>query len=186
MANINDLNDLAIPPIAPVDTGSSDGWRNVELKLGTELPADYRTIVSTYGAGLFSDFIFLLNPFHRSIYGNYHRQIGMTLEAYQSGRDSFPELCPPFPPFPEPNGLLPALQTENGDVGYWITDGLPSKWPLILCESRDLTRFDIFEFDLTTFLVEAIAGRLRTQIFGRLEPFACERAFVPFDGSDQR
>ena len=42
----------------------NDGsWETVEGTLGFRLPADFKAIVSTYGAGTFGEFIHLLNPF---------------------------------------------------------------------------------------------------------------------------
>ena len=58
------------------------------------------------------------------------------LESYREGRDGWlVEQCP-FPIFPEPGGLLPAGGDTNGGSIFWITDGPPGEWSLVLYDWR--------------------------------------------------
>ena len=37
-------------------------WPEVERRLGTRLPADYKLLIASYGEGSFDDFIWVLHP----------------------------------------------------------------------------------------------------------------------------
>ena len=60
------INSLVPPPESPVEVGTKAGWKEVEMKLGLKLPADYRKFIDTYGSGLFADFYIIYNPFAAS------------------------------------------------------------------------------------------------------------------------
>lgn len=57
------LMELVPAPRRPIETGTSDDWRLVEQRLGTELPSDYKAFIRHYGSGHFNDFIVPFNPF---------------------------------------------------------------------------------------------------------------------------
>ena len=53
---------LATVPPPPQGGGSGVDWPEVERRLGTRLPADYKLLIASYGEGSFDDFIWVLLP----------------------------------------------------------------------------------------------------------------------------
>src|SRR4051794_7783664 len=100
---------IAPPPSAPVDAGSPIGWIEVERRLDTSLPADYKWLINTYGSGRFNDLFYVFNPFALSVVAegsnllkqafNEVRNYSSHLELYEETRQVFPEYCP-YPSFP--------------------------------------------------------------------------------------
>jgi hypothetical protein len=174
---------LAPPPAAPVDAGSPDRWPEIELALGTALPADYKRLINAYGIGDFGNLFFVFSPESGADGMNLLWQAGVPgslledeelgrgfppgslLEGYQYYRRVHaPEFCP-FPTFPEPGGLFPLGGDTNGGSAFWETKGRPEEWPLIFYESGFLG-YERRPMPLVVFLVEWLSGRLPDSFFG--------------------
>jgi hypothetical protein len=108
------LRQLLPPPADPVEPGRLDGWAQVERRLGTALPGDFKAFTERYGSGTVDDFLYLFNPFAQGPDGNLLVEKDRVLAAYRQTRARFPDRLP-LPPFPEP----------GGDELYWVTDGHP-------------------------------------------------------------
>ena len=160
--SLDRLRELAPPPAEPVETGSPDAWGEVERTLGTALPSDYKTVTNLYGSGTFDEFLYLFNPFSKGEDGNLLHERDAVLEAYATSRKKSPDRYP-LPPFPEPGGVLPAGRTENGDELYWVTEGEPDAWPVMLLESRG-GRQERHATTITGFLAALLGGELATSI----------------------
>jgi hypothetical protein len=172
------LRAIVPPPDAPVETGSEDGWPKVEAALGTALPDDYKRLTALYGSGKFDDFLWLFNPFTPGEDGNLLEERDAVLAAYAETRARFPERLP-WPPFPEPGGVLPLGRSDNGDELYWVTGAAPDDWPLALVEARAASH-ELHRTTVTGFLAALADGTLRSRI---LPPEVLERdehVFEPF------
>ncbi|WP_165233385.1 hypothetical protein [Aquisphaera insulae] len=173
---VDDLIALAPPPEWRVDAGSPGAWGRIEAELRTPLPEDYKLFINVYGTGIFNDLFFTFNPFawndgmnllwqsgapqcfeEDAEPGRVHR-LGSRLEHHESRRAEFPDSTPTFPPYPEPGGLLPLGGDTNGGAAYWLTEGRPDDWHLILV--HDDFDFERHPMPLVEFLVRWLSGDL--------------------------
>jgi hypothetical protein len=60
----------ALVPIPDQPFANKGDWAEAEAALNTELPADYKDLVDTYGTGTFDDLIRLHSPFARAVHFN--------------------------------------------------------------------------------------------------------------------
>lgn len=177
--SLDRLHEIVAPPAAPVETGDPDGWPEVERRMGTPLPADYKAFTNTYGSGTFDDFLFLFNPFAPDGPGNLVHERDATLEGYRETRGKFPDKLP-LPPFPEPGGVLPLGRSDNGDELYWLTEGEPDRWQVTVLAAR-AARQETHPLTVTEFLAELLSGRLRTRAFPRSFLIRRDHEFVVFE-----
>jgi hypothetical protein len=158
---IDRLSSLAPPPAGT--TIDPDRWQAVENALHLQLPADYKELVEQYGSGRFANFLTIFTPFARNGYLNLLAQRELALDAYRTIREKHPDAAP-FPAHPEPGGLLPWGQTDNGDMVYWLTEGPSDSWPIVVIESRHAFH-EQYPLSTTEFLSQLLEGRLNEEIF---------------------
>src|SRR5580698_10276206 len=101
-----------------------------------KLPADYKSFVKTYGSGLFAGFIRIFNPWDSSPYMSLLLSATSVSDMYRQMKGSEGESDLPFPLYPEKCGLLPCGNDENGNYIFWLTQGVPSKWSIVVAEGR--------------------------------------------------
>ena len=173
--SLQELIHLVPPPAKPQHAAGD--WPAAEAKLGIALPADYKGIVERYGAGAFSDFLIVLNPFTPNAYLNLQEGGAQILESARTVRASDPDLYR-MPLFPESGGLLPWGVTEAGDTLYWRTTGLPDSWTVVLRRSSDPLS-DVHAMPCSTFLTEWLGRRSLAAVFEGSAHFPAAE-FVPF------
>jgi hypothetical protein len=156
------LRELLPPPAEPVEPGRPDGWAAVEADLGTGLPGDFRAFTELYGSGMVDDFLYLFNPFAKGQDGNLVAERDRVLAGYRQTRARFPERLP-LPAFPDAGGVLPLGRTGNGDELYWVTEGHPDDWPVVLLESRAALQ-ELHRMPVTGFLTALAANELASRI----------------------
>jgi len=159
---LEQLRRLLPPPAEPLEAAPPDGWAEVEAALGTGLPGDFKAFTELYGSGKVDDFLYLFNPFTQGPDGNLLVERDRVLAGYRQTRARFPDRLP-WPPFPEPGGVLPLGRTENGDELYWVTDGQPDQWPVALVEARAALR-EIYPMPVTGFLAALAANQLTSRV----------------------
>ncbi|MFF2774415.1 SMI1/KNR4 family protein [Streptomyces sp. NPDC058052] len=133
--------DLAAPRHA-VD------WADVEARLGTSLPVDYRQLAEVFGEGAFDDHLRLYVP------GAGPRGSDLVRHAHWLGEwaGARGELWQPYEVYPAPGGLLQWGDTEQADTFYWLTEGNdPDRWPILATED-DFASWQRFDVTLTEFL----------------------------------
>lgn len=173
------LRELVPPPADPVEPGIKDGWPAVEATLGTALPDDYKRFTELYGSGKFDDFLYLFNPFAPAGQdGNLLYEKDAVLAAYVQTRSRFPDRLP-WPPFPEPGGVLPLGRSDNGDELYWVTEGAPADWTVALVEARAAS-YELHPVPVTGFLADLAGGTLQTKVFPPEILERPEHVFEPF------
>lgn len=160
MSSIIELLAERFPPPSKVFRLSDEDWRGAERKLGLNFPADYKTIIETYGDFYWADFLHVLNPFSENKYLNFFSRSEMILSADRTTREKFPAHYP-INLFPEPNGLLPVFITDNGDTGYWLTNAAPDRWAILIKDARS-PEFEVHFINITAFLHRFTNGKFRS------------------------
>jgi hypothetical protein len=157
--SLADLKKLVPPPAKPFEVGSLPQWRKIEERLGTKLPRDYREFVFTYGSGLFAGFYRVYNPFAASEYIGLLPQSKRVCGINREAQRSFPSRFP-YPYYPDPGGLLPWGNDENGNDYFWLIEGPPTKWVVVQDNNRG-EGIRIQPYSMTGFLTEILHRRIK-------------------------
>lgn len=157
------LKQLLPPPKMPLETGSQEGWDQVERELGTVLSTDYKCFIATYGTGAINRFLWVYNPFSTDQYLNLFTQAKAIGSAYMETHQKFPEDFP-YQVFPDAGGLLAWAGTGNGDAVYWLTEGNPDRWPIVVYGPR-ACEHEIYHQPVTDFLCDLVSKRLCRSMF---------------------
>ncbi|WP_330460744.1 SMI1/KNR4 family protein [Streptomyces sp. NBC_00820] len=156
---------VLLPPPSHPYLGEAD-WAWVYEQLGTRLPAEYVTLVETYGGSTWLDWLELHPPLHTGRLGLVAEQ--WFRDAYRSLREDHPEYHP-LPVWPEKGGFLPFASTIDGDAICWLTDGDdPDDWPLIVIP-RHADQDGPLPMGLTDTLLAWVRGRFRWEGFPGLD-----------------
>jgi hypothetical protein len=153
---IEDLYALAPTPESPVEAGSTDLWKEVESRLGTPLPDDYKQFVNRYGAGDFCDVLCILTPFAPPTdKWGFFEAITPLLDDYHLSKSNsdLVDQCP-FPAFPEQNGLLPFGGDTNGGTWFWLTQGSPGDWSIVIYDWRGGSVYEKHDMPIVRYLIE--------------------------------
>ena len=157
---------LAPPPTDPVGSGSVADWIEFEKSIGVALPADYKWLVDTYGAGDFLDLLVPLQPFVQSESINFRTQLVATSKKYLEFQEIFEDECP-YAVFPKADGLIPVAQDTNGNDLFWIASESTEDWSLIHYNWRGGCLSQKYDMTLLSFIVRWIDGKLPKSFFGR-------------------
>jgi len=162
--SIAELIAVAPPPETIVQPKLMRDWSAIEKELGITLPNDYRIYGITYGCGGFYDkYLQVINPFY-----NYLDFIERDCDRLRS----FPSEVP-FPIYPEPGCLVPWGMDENGGRYFWLTEGRPDRWPIVL-QSHTFHHEVRKNISLTTLLAKVLNNKLRSKIL-RFFPYTRKR-----------
>lgn len=159
MDDLETLLELLVPPEEPVGTGTPGEWEELEARMGTALPSDYKAFVSTFGAGSIDKYFYVLNPFI-SLYGLEY-EVGRQREAHLWVLEYDPQ---------HPAGLIPWGMNDQRGNCFWETDAPdPDRWTVFTECDDDWHRFPE---PMTTFLVKVLLGDHISSVFGsRPKPF---------------
>ncbi|MDQ0233131.1 SMI1/KNR4 family protein [Metabacillus malikii] len=151
------------PPEIPQKTGDKEKWLRFFDTLGTELPSDYVKFIETYGTGGIDNFLWILTPFVNDENVNYlGRQKEMT-DAYIQSKENFPQYYK-HDVYPSSGGIIPWAYTDNGDELYWLTDGKPDEWKIVVYESRSPENYT-YSLTMVEFLYQVIMKELKCNAF---------------------
>jgi hypothetical protein len=166
--SIEQLKRVLQPPPNPREVPRLSDWLELEDALGCSLPDDYRRFIEVYGTGRIAEFLSIFNPFSAHRYLNLREQLRIQAQVLEE-LESFGEVLP-YKIHPVPGGVFPFGATDNGDVMFWVCDGIPDNWHVVVNASRspDWERFDE---DMTAFLTETLCGGTRPSAFpGKFPP----------------
>jgi len=158
------LTEIIPPPKHPQETKleSDVAWHEIEDKIGTALPNDYKLYIATYGSGMLADFIIPFNPFAESAnYNLIDRQ--EIADHYRDVRAQYGDERVPYPLYPDADGLLPWADTANGNYLFWLTVGKPDAWPVVAKISRG-NRFERHDLSMSDFLFQYLSGRIESHV----------------------
>ena len=157
--SIEALRKVAPPPAIPI-APFMGSWGPLELQLRSKLPEDYKSLVRLYGLGSFLDFFFFYLPQSRDRYVRLEAEISVVCKIFANDESL------PYPVWPNPGGLLPVGRTDNGDYIFWLTEGEPADWRVVVWDrGLILDACETFDCDLTTFIAGVITGEIRPTAF---------------------
>jgi len=172
---IEALTEVVPPPSEPFQSFGGP-WEPLEAYLGTALPRDYKDFARLYGSGLFMDFLIVHVP--------QIKDSRLTLEPQV--RDA-PMMFSPredlsYAFWPRVDGLIRFGCTEEGDQLYWLPEGTPDDWKIVMWQrhGRYDQPFEEFDCGLAEFLGGLASGAIIPRPYGpeRLEPY--EPMFQPY------
>jgi len=184
---LTQLLALAPPPDKPLFAGTPSQWEEVEQKIGTVLPQDYKALVNLYGVGCFGERVSLLNPFVPDLGpnsgSNFYRAMNflnqMDKEMEDDRREN-PDYYPPFLAYPSPGGLLPwGHECSDGGIQCWLTKGTPDDWGCIILDNDWSADYHEYSTTATGFLVGWLTGQIVISYYPKL-PFQ-QPLFHPFE-----
>lgn len=167
---IEALAKVLPPPAVPCEPFRGP-WRPVEAELGTLLPTDYKEFARLYGGGYFMEFMGIDIP----RYSNPNMRLELSCRVVSRSFSSDDDL--PYPMWPQPGGLLSFGGTDNGDCLFWLRDGPPEEWRVVVWD-RGLQTFEVIDRDLTGFLAGLITGEVLPAAFPE-DLLPCDRLFIP-------
>lgn len=133
-----DLVELLPPPSRPVELPPGAGaWDEVETRLGTRLPCDYKAFIELFGSVYIGRFLGIRNPFSRSFGYNLEGKLEM-LRGYAVDGVGSRAL------FPDEGGLLPFGGTDNGNTLFWETTGEPDAWCVVV-DDGGRAEYEVFQ-----------------------------------------
>jgi hypothetical protein len=135
------MSPPAVPVLASVD------WQEVQARVGVSLPSDYKSFIETYGVGLIERFMFVLHPTCANPHMSLEVQMRVRLDALREMRRA------------QPVTLIPWLITDNGDVGYWLVDGEPDDWSVVVHDSA-IAVDEHFALSMSEFLYGVLTRQL--------------------------
>jgi hypothetical protein len=154
MASINELAKIVKKPRETYFAISDpDKWQEVEAKLTVPFPSDYKEFIGYYGAGVIGNFVVVYNPFSPHKPANFFRYMDFSLEIERK----FHFLD--FPLFPELGGLLPFASTYNGDHLYWLTEGQPDNWKVVVREVKS-KNYELYSYGMVDLFLRLIVADL--------------------------
>lgn len=181
--SVKALVKLVPPPLKPVSAGTAAGWKDVETRLGLELPPDYKEIVNLYGVGWFGNWICVYSPFDETF--NLFAQGERYMSSFREWlATDDPDNFPPYPIYPENGGLLSFAQDENAGPYCYVTEGPAQDWPILIMDNKYL-RDDSRQIDatLSELLAGWFSGEYGTEDHETLEP-PLRNEFVPGPSAD--
>ncbi|MEU2725091.1 hypothetical protein [Streptomyces smyrnaeus] len=190
------LTTLVPPPPEPyLGDAAADGWEPLFTELGTRLPREYVTLLNTYGAGCWSQWLRFHTPLRRAEgaapgspspgdgrgpVGGFVRHVQEANDAYRSLRANWREEYP-LAVWPEPGGFLPFANSIDGDVLGWLTeDEDPDRWPLLVWP-RHAPQGPPLEGTLVETLLAWLRGHFAAPGFAELDEDDDPLDFIGFE-----
>jgi len=166
------------PPTAPFEAYIGP-WQPFETALGTPLPQDYKDFVRLYGSGRWVEFFGISVPVSRSpnlrLVPHAHAVAGMFRAMEEPP-------YPPYPLWPAAGGLLPFGGSDNGDEFFWLSQGAPADWRVVVWD-RGMDEFETLDCDLTDFIAGIVTGEIAPKQFPE-DLLPCYCLFRPYSYRD--
>ncbi|MEY9966176.1 hypothetical protein ABIA33_004235 [Streptacidiphilus sp. MAP12-16] len=153
-----ELADLLGYPVGEGDRTFE--WPAVEASLGgVALPSDYKTLVETFPRGRFQGAIRLIRPgdhgYPRTEYLGYFRSL---LDHLSEMKLADQTACP-YPIFPQPGGIIPWGERQQGDLVFWLPNGPDSDaWPTLVHDSERRIWQEV-PLGVADLLLQAVKGK---------------------------
>src|SRR4051794_14994861 len=119
----------AVPPPAATFEAFLGPWEEIEAELGTALPQDYKDFVRLYGLGYFMQFLGVSVPRSQNPNTRLEACVPRASETFRifAGDEELP-----YSLWPTPGGLVSFGSTDFGDQLFWLSEGLPSEWRVVV------------------------------------------------------
>jgi hypothetical protein len=173
--SVQKLTEVLKPPADTVPFNPAL-WPDVEGRIG-KLPKAYKDFANNFGAGSIDDFIWVYIPLIDNQNLDLLQQIPAHEQTLRVLKED-PNYSLQFKVEPGPGGLLPFGTTDNGDGLYWLMEGDPDEWKVVVVEGR-AANWELFAESMTDFLAGLLTKRLKCAIFPGDFPSE-EPRFAPF------
>ncbi|GAB4104506.1 SMI1/KNR4 family protein [Micromonospora taraxaci] len=160
--SLQKLITLVPAPDHGIDVSLPQEFAACEAELGLELPADFKELLTAYGAGMFLDYLFAYPLAGDDM--NIRRNT-LLLEGHAASRGKFP-MWYPYPLYPEAGGLLLWGGTYDGHSLCWLTRGEPDEWPVVVWNQHD-SNYQLYEGGAVAFIVDWLKRTLPTRTLPR-------------------
>jgi hypothetical protein len=145
-----------VPPPAVPDHPYDGPWEDIERRLGSALPQDYKDFVRVYGSGVLFDSVCINVPKCESP----HIRLGPQLLSVRKGFAGF-EGWEHNALWPDPGGLILFGGNDFGDYFFWRPEGAPDDWKVVAAWRGDIyEHLDEFDCGLTDFLAGLATGKI--------------------------
>ncbi|GAB1333096.1 SMI1/KNR4 family protein [Streptomyces sennicomposti] len=153
------LTELLTPP---QNTFSAPDWTAAEAALRTALPADYKELIETYGAGFIDGYLLLLEP---DCPNDVYDLLKITAEREEANASLWQYEDKPEEMETAGNRLVCWATTDNGEYLYWLVraDDDPDSRTIMInsASGEDWERYDM---TVTRFLAAVLTGDIRSEI----------------------
>ena len=160
---IDELLKIVPPPKHPTEIGTLAQFRQVEKRLGTRLPSDYRKFIFKYGTGAFAREYFVFSPFTANQHLSLTRKVPELCKYERQFKETWGVEAVPYNVYPDSPGILPWGADNNGNNYFWLTTGDPDDWVVVQNEVRG-TGYKQRDCSLTEFLLGILSGRIESLV----------------------
>ena len=158
---ISELLAAVTPPAKPVENGPREVIPSVEAKIGLRLPEDLIQFAEQYGSGTLGTTLTVYNPFSE----HYHLDSGKITNLYRMLKQNEGDEFIPYDIHPSNPGLYSFATDVNGHTLWWLTEGEPEKWPILLMTVD--AAFERWEMSMTTFLAKIFRAEIDCLLWDR-------------------
>lgn len=173
---VDDVRKLTEVVSPPKGERPSIDWTAVSAALGTELPADYRDLISTYGGGQFDNHLYLLEP---SSSDSGYDIVSLNEERAEALEEVWQDGEPKPQQLDDGSRLIVWATTDDGQNVYWLVrpGQSPDAWTLLVQEGRG-PQWEHFPMGCAPFLLGTLTGKVRSRLLSSDYP-TDPHSFVP-------
>ncbi|MFJ3641230.1 SMI1/KNR4 family protein [Streptomyces sp. NPDC090108] len=153
------LTDVLTPPRGDIP---APDWTAAETALRTAVPADFKALIETYGAGTVDNYLLLLEP---GCPNDVYDLLKISAER-EEANDSLWEYGDRPEEMETPgNRLICWATTDNGEYLYWLVrpGDDPDTRP-ILINSASTEDWERYDMTVTRFLTAVLTGEVRSEV----------------------
>ncbi|MGW4520005.1 SMI1/KNR4 family protein [Amycolatopsis sp. NPDC004378] len=150
---------LGSPDVKPIPVE----WNEVEKELGLRLPSDYKALADVVPAMFINEYLRVCHPSCSD------RDLNLLLDA-QVRTSSLRSLAAEFPGnyvypvYPDAGGLLCWGNNTSQEQCYWLTEGDPDEWRVVVGDEEDYCW--LFDGNFSEFLLRSCRGELNHSFYG--------------------
>jgi hypothetical protein len=180
-ASLQRLLALVPPPLIVLEVERPPATLSFADGRVVTFPPDYLAFIEKYGSGEFSHagevgmIVSVYNPraaVFRRVLDREHTYLREYKRAEGGGYAEYDI-------FPDTAGLLQWGWNDSRIVFFWLTEGAPERWPLIVM--WDFEFFGRYDMPIVTFLERLVAGELDARFLGdETEPMRLDPTRVSF------
>ncbi len=159
----------------PVEQPTSKDWKSLEGELGIELAADFKTLVSAFGAGEFGSGLDLKNPCASA--SRQHLSRGSLLAHREMMEGLIEEFGVQL--YPDPEGLVLIASMDRQDFLLRL-DGKSKRLERLVWWNMDTEEITDLETSFSEFLYELYFGRVSHEWAEELREYIWRNGNVPF------
>lgn len=111
-------------------------WRELERRLGLDLPGEYKSFADEFPRGLIQGIVRVIRPGEDPDYEatDYLGYYSHRLEDMRVREREIPGSIP-YPIYPDVGGVLPWGDLSDGSMLFWLTRGVDqNSWPVVYCD----------------------------------------------------